>query len=127
MTDVARTGPGAVGSHGATTAAKNLQPSEGGDAAEHNDALVNALTELSAAIRDLVARSAVSPEELLTVEQLGDLFRMSPRTLRDLASTGQVPHRRIGKHYRFSREDIAEICEMAKQPVRGRTRPLRLA
>lgn len=34
---------------------------------------------------------------------------MSPRTLRDLAAAGLVPHHRIGKHYRFSRDDIAEM------------------
>jgi excisionase family DNA binding protein len=82
------------------------------------------LTELAAAIRDLVARSPVSSEELITAEQLGELFRMSPRTLRDLAASGHIPHHGIGKHYRFSRDDIAEILQMTRQiPRSRRSRP----
>jgi excisionase family DNA binding protein len=79
-----------------------------GEAGEYPEALVASLMELTVAVRDLVARSPVSSEELLTAEQLGDLFRISPRTLRDLAASGHIPHHRIGKHYRFSRDDIAE-------------------
>lgn len=94
---------------------------ESGDQA---DALVLSLKELTGVIRDLVTRSPVSSEELLTAEQLADLFRMSPRTLRDLAATGHIPHHRIGKHYRFSRDDIAEILQMTRQiPRNRRSRP----
>lgn len=94
---------------------------ESGDQA---DALVLSLKELTGVIRDLVARSPVSSEELLTAEQLADLFRMSPRTLRDLAASGHIPHHRIGKHYRFSRDDIAEILQMTRQlPRTRRSRP----
>ncbi len=77
--------------------------------------LVSSVDELAKAVRALVARSPVSAEELLTADQVGDLFHMSPRTLRDLAASGQIPHRRIGKHYRFSRDDIAAIIRFAEQ------------
>jgi excisionase family DNA binding protein len=99
---------------------------ESGCPSEHPDALIDSLMKLTNAIRDLVARSPVSSEELLTAEQLGDLFRLSPRTLRDLAAAGLVPHHRIGKHYRFSRDDIAEILHTTKQILKNR-RPSRRA
>ncbi|WP_121391149.1 helix-turn-helix domain-containing protein [Actinokineospora cianjurensis] len=81
--------------------------------------LVNSVDELAKAVRALVARSPVLAEELLTADQVGDLFHMSPRTLRDLAACGQIPHRRIGKHYRFSRDDIAAIIQFAEQAQRS--------
>ncbi|OLF13643.1 hypothetical protein BLA60_00025 [Actinophytocola xinjiangensis] len=84
------------------------------------DNLIWSVQELAAAIRELVARSPVSSEELLTAEQLAELFRMSPRTLRDLAASNRIPHHRIGKHYRFGRDDIAEILEMTRQVSRAR-------
>lgn len=92
----------------------------GGEPDGNPDQLVVSLMALAGAIRDLVARSPVSSEELLTAEQLGELFRMSPRTLRDLAASGHIPHHRIGKHYRFSRDDIAEILQMTQQVLKTR-------
>jgi excisionase family DNA binding protein len=100
---------------------------ESGSPSEHPDALIDSLMKLTNAIRDLVARSPVSSEELLTAEQLGDLFRLSPRTLRDLAAAGLVPHHRIGKHYRFSRDDIAEILHATKQILKHRQSSRRAA
>lgn len=92
-----------------------------GDCPDH---LVVILGDLTAAIRELAARSPVSSEELITAEQLAELFRMSPRTLRDLAASGHIPHHRIGKHYRFSRDDIADILGMTrKTPQTRRSRP----
>jgi excisionase family DNA binding protein len=108
------------------SASKNQTRQEGDFPPHYPDALVDSVIALTAAIRDLVARSPVSSEELLTAEQLGDLFRLSPRTLRDLAAAGLVPHHRIGKHYRFSRDDIAEILQTTKQVLKDR-RPHRRA
>ncbi|MFC0107961.1 helix-turn-helix domain-containing protein [Kibdelosporangium aridum] len=93
---------------------------EGDYLSQHSDALVDSLVGLTDAIRDLVARSPMSSEELLTAEQLGELFRLSSRTLRDLAAAGLVPHHRIGKHYRFSRDDVAEILQATKQVLKAR-------
>jgi len=56
---------------------------EGGRDSLRPDPLVSSVMELVSAIRDLVVRSPVSSEELLTAEQLGELFRLSPRTLPD--------------------------------------------
>ncbi len=44
--------------------------------------------------------------------------RLSPRMLKDQAAAGVFPHRRFGKHYRFSREDVAEIVQLTKSEVR---------
>jgi excisionase family DNA binding protein len=97
------------------------QPRRGGiESGDHTDELVASVRELTGAIRELVARSPVSSEELLTAEQLAELFRMSPRTLRDLAASGHIPHHRIGKHYRFGRDDIAEILQLTRQVPRVR-------
>ncbi|MBE1574337.1 hypothetical protein ACFORH_34985 [Amycolatopsis roodepoortensis] len=38
--------------------------------------------------------------------------------MKDRASAGVFPHRRFGKHYRFSREDVAEIVQLTKNAVR---------
>jgi ribonuclease D len=92
------------------------------DRSEHPAALIACIADLTQAIRDLVTRSPVSSEELLSAEHLGELFRMSPRTLRDLAATRAVPHHRIGKHYRFSRGDIGEILQATRQIPRPRQR-----
>ncbi|GAA3012487.1 MULTISPECIES: helix-turn-helix domain-containing protein [Actinokineospora] len=92
------------------------------DEAIQDRTLAGSVDELVKAIRALVPKSPVQAEELLTAEQVGDLFRISPRTLRDLAATGRVPHRRIGKHYRFSRDDIVEIIRRAGQSHNSRTR-----
>lgn len=94
---------------------------------DHIERIIASLTALTSAIRELVARTPVSAEELLSAEQLGELFRLSPRTLRDLASAGCVPHHRIGKHYRFSRDDVADILQATKQTPRQRQQRWRAA
>jgi excisionase family DNA binding protein len=58
----------------------------------------------------------------LTTDELGERLHMSPRTLKDLAGLGRIPHHRIGKHYRFSADDIAEILQLTKVT----SRPARL-
>ncbi len=74
--------------------------------------LVDAIRELASAIRALAEHAPRDPDALLTAEQLGALFGLSPRTLKDRAAAGVLPHRKFGKHYRFSREDVAEIVRI---------------
>jgi excisionase family DNA binding protein len=102
------------------SSSRNRGTSEDERLLQQSGALADSLVALTGAIRDLVARSPMSSEELLTAEQLGELFRLSPRTLRDLAAAKLVPHHRIGKHYRFSRDDIAEILHTTKQVLARR-------
>lgn len=71
------------------------------------------------------AAQANRPGELLTADELGERFRLPPRTLRDLASAGRIPHHRIGKHYRFAVDDIADILRITRQlPVSRHARAL---
>ncbi|WP_254125405.1 helix-turn-helix domain-containing protein [Amycolatopsis sp. CA-230715] len=64
---------------------------------------------MAAAIRLLAATKPQDADALLTAEQVGELSGLSPRTLKDQAAARVFPHHRFGKHYRFSRADIAEI------------------
>ncbi|WP_093261190.1 helix-turn-helix domain-containing protein [Saccharopolyspora shandongensis] len=89
--------------------------------------LAEAAHELAEAIRALAEHAPRDPDALLTAEQLGHLLRLSPRTLKEQAAAGAIPHRRFGKHYRFSREDAAEIVRRAgRTATPGRSR-LRIA
>jgi excisionase family DNA binding protein len=64
--------------------------------------------------------SGDDPDRLLTAEELGALFQLSPRTLKDQAAAGVIAHHRFGKHYRFSRDDIARILRDSQQAARPR-------
>jgi hypothetical protein len=46
------------------------------------------------------------------------LLQLSPRTLKDQAAAGAVPQHRFGKHYRFTRADVAEIVWLNAAPVK---------
>ena len=37
------------------------------------------------------------PDALLTAEEVGELLQLSPRTLKDQAAAGVLPHHRFGK------------------------------
>lgn len=89
--------------------------------------LASAARELAEAVRALAEHAPHDPDALLTAEQLGDLLRLSPRTLKEQAAAGLIPHRRFGKHYRFSREDAGEIVRLAKKPPSPNTRGFKAA
>jgi excisionase family DNA binding protein len=84
---------------------------------EYLDLLTTVLTEIGQGLpRD--------PDELLTAEQLAELFQLSARTLKDQAGAGAIPHHRFGKHYRFSRDDIRQILHLHQhEPTRTYERP----
>jgi excisionase family DNA binding protein len=84
--------------------------------------VVDCLQSLAASVTGLaVAVRADSPGELLTAEELAERFRIPARTIKDQASAGLLPHHRVGKHYRFSKDDIAEILRITKQEPLRRT------
>jgi len=58
------------------------------------------------------------PDALLTAEEVAELLQLSPRTLKDQAAAGVLPHHRFGKHYRFTRGDVAEIVRLSAAPVK---------
>jgi excisionase family DNA binding protein len=93
---------------------------QGGSAAPHD--VADAIRDLANAVRALAASAPKDADALLTAEQVGELFCLSPRTLKDQAAAGVFPHRRFGKHYRFSRDDVDEIVKLtrcAARPHRG--------
>ena len=45
---------------------------------------------------------------MLTVEQLAELLQVDEKTVRSLASDGDLPGRKIGRHWRFSRQAVLE-------------------
>lgn len=56
--------------------------------------------------------------------QLGEILQLPPRTLKDQAAAGVLPHHRFGKHYRFSRSDISAILRLTQQSEKPRRRRL---
>jgi excisionase family DNA binding protein len=74
------------------------------------------------ALRDdsVVGRAAFrSPDvrEVMTAEQLAELLQVDVKTVRQLAATGELPGRRIGRHWRFSRP---AVLDWLAQPERRR-------
>jgi excisionase family DNA binding protein len=44
--------------------------------------------------------------EILTVSQVSKLLKLHPRTIYKLVRNGMIPGRRVGKKWRFLREEI---------------------
>jgi excisionase family DNA binding protein len=62
---------------------------------------------------------------LYTAEQAAELLQVRPSWLRRKATARAVPCRFVGKHLRFSRDDITAIAETAATPPRQSRRTLR--
>jgi excisionase family DNA binding protein len=95
------------------------QPSDGGQelGSDWPPEIIECLSTLTVALQRWLDAPSSDPQALLTAEQVGDLLQLSPRTLKEQASAGQIPHHRLGKHYRFSRSDIDAILELAQAAV----------
>ncbi len=82
-------------------------------------AVAAAIRELAAAVRATTPEPPADPDALLLMaEEVGELLQLSPRTLKDQAAAGVLPHHRFGKHYRFTRGDVAEIVRLSAAPVK---------
>ena len=46
--------------------------------------------------------------EVLTVEQLAELLQVDAKTVRELAGQGELPGRKVGSDWRFSRQAVLE-------------------
>lgn len=57
--------------------------------------------------RAFPAPSGDAPE-VLTTEQLAELLQLDEDTVRELAANGDIPGRKVGAHWRFSRRAILE-------------------
>ncbi|MBE1494142.1 excisionase family DNA binding protein [Amycolatopsis lexingtonensis] len=94
---------------------------------QHVDGVAAAIRELAEAVRSAAPEPPADPDALLTAEQVGELLQLSPRTLKDQAAAGAVPHHRFGKHYRFTRADVTEIVQLSAAPVKPQRRRVPLA
>jgi excisionase family DNA binding protein len=46
--------------------------------------------------------------EVLTVEQLAELLQLDAKTVRSLAARGEIPGRKLGREWRFSRRAVLD-------------------
>ena len=46
--------------------------------------------------------------DVLTVEQLAELLQVDEKTVSTLAAKGDLPGRKLGRHWRFSRQAVLE-------------------
>jgi excisionase family DNA binding protein len=92
-----------------------------------DSAVAASIRELAAAVRANAPERPEDPNALLTAEQVGELLQLSPRTLKDQAAAGVLPHHRFGKHYRFTRDDVAEIVRLSAAPVKPPRRRVSVA
>jgi excisionase family DNA binding protein len=54
------------------------------------------------------ASTQVGEPDVLTPEQLAELLQVDEKTIRSLAAKGELPGRKLGREWRFSREAVLE-------------------
>jgi excisionase family DNA binding protein len=64
------------------------------------------------------AASQVREPDVLTVEQLAQLLHVDAKTVRKLAADGELPGRKLGRHWRFSRQAVLDWLANPEQPKR---------
>ncbi|GAA3027744.1 helix-turn-helix domain-containing protein [Streptosporangium longisporum] len=55
---------------------------------------------------------------LYTPQEAAKIVRMSKHWLVTQANKEEIPHHRLGRYYRFSREDLIAIKDMYAKPAR---------
>src|SRR5919202_4941379 len=72
--------------------------------------LVTELVDRYLGAADVTVGRAVPTAEpdVLTPEQLAALLQVDEKTVRSLASRGEVPGRKVGTHWRFSRQAVLD-------------------
>jgi excisionase family DNA binding protein len=65
------------------------------------------------------AATQIGEPDVLTLEQLADLLQVDEKTVRTLAAKGELPGRRLGREWRFSRQAVLDWLAMPAK--RGRT------
>ncbi|WP_160050975.1 helix-turn-helix domain-containing protein [Nocardiopsis sp. FR4] len=63
------------------------------------------------------ARDGSVPERLLTIPEAARVLAVPESWLRERVRLRRIPHRRLGKHVRFSTADLEQIVERAAQQV----------
>jgi len=56
---------------------------------------------------------------VLTVEQLAELLQVDEKTVRSLAAKGELPGRKLGRHWRFSRHAVLDWLAMPDRKRRA--------
>ena len=54
------------------------------------------------------ASSQHSEPDVLTIEQLAELLQVDEKTVRSLAAKGELPGRKLGRQWRFSRQAVLD-------------------
>ena len=73
--------------------------------------LVAGLVDRYLGADDLVigrAATQVREPDVLTLEQLADLLQVDEKTVRSLAAKGELPGRKVGRDWRFSRQAVLD-------------------
>lgn len=65
------------------------------------------------------AASQVGEPDVLTVEQLAQLLQVDEKTVRSLAAKGDLPGRKVGRHWRFSRQAVLEWLALPERKRRA--------
>ncbi len=58
-----------------------------------------------------------TPQRLLNIDELAELLGVKRGWVRDKVTARQLPHHRIGRHVRFTAEDVEAIVAAAAEPV----------
>src|SRR5919202_714660 len=64
------------------------------------------------------AATQVREPDVLSVEQLAQLLQVDATTVRKLAATGELPGRKLGRHWRFSRQAVLDWLANPEGPNR---------
>jgi excisionase family DNA binding protein len=64
------------------------------------------------------AATQIREPDVLTVEQLAQLLQVEEKTVRALAAKGELPARKLGRQWRFSREAVLEWLANPERPKR---------
>ena len=59
-------------------------------------------------------------EDVLTVDEVAALFKLSPRTVSEYGARGLLPSVKIGRHRRFSRRQLEVLMGGDHEPGAGR-------
>ena len=86
--------------------------------------VVDAIRDVAAAVRTLADHAPTDPHRLLRAEDVATLLQVPVRTVRARAAAGAIPHRRFGKHYRFSMSDVEHIVDAMQRPAHHLPTPL---
>ena len=68
-------------------------------------------------VKDRSKEQNSSVDEFVTLDDLCDWLKLKKDYVYALTSQRAIPHLKIGRHLRFSRQEILEWLEHQKQPV----------